>query len=129
MIYFPLSGWEGKRPAWAEMLKEPIHQLSGVYTASCGIQQPFGPTALDIHSPVLHGLYTDLLILYRQKTWCHALLHPGSRNRGRGALAPKVHRGGLTPLQTLEGYNIIIMPLSTKAVIQVHKDPLHEYHL
>ena len=65
-MYFPLSGWEGKGPAWAEMLKEPIHQLiiSDIYTASCGIQQPFGPTALDIHSPVLHGLYTDLYSSY-----------------------------------------------------------------
>ena len=50
---------------------------------------------------------------------------------GTGAVAPKnVHRGGPGPLQTPEGYNIIIIiPLSSKAVIQVHKDPLHEYHL
>ena len=33
-------------------------------------------------------------------------------------------------LQILEGYNIIIiMQLSTKAVIQLHKDLLHEYLL
>ena len=31
-------------------------------------------------------------------------------------------------MQTLESYHIIIiMLLSTKAVIQVHKDTLHEY--
>ena len=43
---------------------------------------------------------------------------------------PNVHRGRAWPLQTLEGYNVIvIMPLSTKAVIEIHKNPLHEYHL
>ena len=38
--------------------------------------------------------------------------------------------GEAAPLETLEGYEIIIiMPLSTKSAILVHKDPLHEYHL
>ena len=41
-----------------------------------------------------------------------------------------LREGALALLQTLEGYNIIIiMPLIAKAVIQVHKDALHEYHL
>ena len=50
---------------------------------------------------------------------------------GAGGHCPlNVHRGDLVPLQTLEGYNIsIITRLSTKVVNQVHKDPLHEYHL
>ena len=53
-----------------------------------------------------------------------------SRNRwGRGHWSPNVHRGGPWPPANPEGYNIIIMPLSTKAVIQVHKERLHEHHL
>ena len=37
---------------------------------------------------------------------------------------PNVHRGGLA-LRTLEGYDIIIiMPLSTKPVIQAHIKPI-----
>ena len=46
-------------------------------------------------------------------------------------MAPQCSKkGALAPLQTLEGCNIIfIMLLNTKAVIEFHKDPLHEYHL
>ena len=55
----------------------------------------------------------------------------GQWSRNRGATAPQCSQRGPCPLKTIiEGYNIIIiMPLSTKAVIQVHKDPLHEYQL
>ena len=52
------------------------------------------------------------------------------RSRNMGASSPPMFMEGGCFLQTLEGYNmIIIMPLSTKAVIQVHKDPLNEYYL
>ena len=48
---------------------------------------------------------------------------------GTGGIGTPVFKGGCS-LQTPEGYNImIIMPLSTKAVIQVHKDTLNEYCL
>ena len=45
---------------------------------------------------------------------------------------PPMFTEGTSPLQTLEGHSILIiipLTLSTKAVIQLHKDPLHEYHL
>ena len=53
---------------------------------------------------------------------CRILLQPSDSGVGTGGpeghWPHNVHRGGAGPLQTLEGYNkIIIMPLSTKAVI------------
>ena len=55
------------------------------------------------------------------------LIFSGVRTEGLEDTAPQCSQS--RPCNT-RGYNIIIiMPLSTKAVIQVHKDPLDEYHL
>ena len=62
------------------------------------------------------------------------LLHCSGVGMGCQATSgsPMFTEGGPGPLQTLEGYNLtVIMPLSTnlKAVIKIHKNPLHEYYL
>ena len=61
---------------------------------------------------------------------CHDKLQ-WSRNSavGWGPLPPVFAEGEPGPLQTLEGYNIIIIiiiSLNTKAVIQLHKKLLHK---
>ena len=61
---------------------------------------------------------------------CHD--YSGVETVGQGPLPPVFAEEEPGPQQTLyiEDYNIIIIiSLNTKAVIQVHKDPLHEYHL
>ena len=76
-------------------------------------------------APSDHDLIINL-ITYKRKT---QILLRWSRKRGQ-CPPPMLREGALALLQTLEGYNIIIvMPLITKAVIQVHKDLLHKYHL
>ena len=58
--------------------------------------------------------------------------YSGVETVGWGPLPPVFAEGEPGPLQTLEGYNIIIIiiiSLNTKAVIQLHKKPLHKYHL
>ena len=57
-------------------------------------------------------------------------INSGVGTGGWGATGSLMYTEGAWPPATLEGYNvIIIIPLSTKAVIQVHKDPPYEYHL
>ena len=61
-------------------------------------------------------------ILWSYSLLCRILLQPSGSAVGTGGpegyWPHNVHRWGLAPLQTLEGYNIIIiMPLSTKAII------------
>ena len=106
-MYFPLSGWEGKGPAWAEMFKEPIHQLRArsLYSFLWHIQQPFGPTGLDIYSPVQPAwtVYWFTRPIVKRPGAMHYCIQ--GVVTGGGSLAPKVHRGGLLPCKPYKVIN------------------------